>query len=418
MVDISNIKNFTVVGTGFMGYGIAHVALLAGFDKVVIQDISKDNLDHSAKQIEIGIRRCKEMGKFMEGSTADDLMGRLVKELELKKAVEDADFIVEAVPEIMETKQEIFEKLGKYAPEHAVLATNTSMMSITKIGEPSGRLEKVVGMHYIPPIIASRVIEVTRGKHTSDETMDICAAIGQKLPCIDGERFIVRIDKESPGFILNRLLSAIILYFGWIAERALKIGILWEHLDADISTSEDSWGLAEILDYIGLDIVYQASEYNEQALSPDFAPTPHLIEFTKIRNLGAKTGKGFYEWPKGERYFFEWLDQWRPKRDRSKKAGLLNLETIMAIQLNEGCKLLEEGVVSGYKIVDDVITIGTRRQLIGPFASGKRNFEKWSAILEDLAEKTGKSYFKPCELMKSGGFVKMRKSRPKTPIQH
>ena len=112
MVDISNIRNFSVVGTGFMGYGIAHVALLAGFDKVIIHDINKDNLNHSAKQIEICIRRCEELGRLSEGMTTDNLRKRLHKELDLKKAVKDADFIVEAVPEIMEIKREVFKKLG------------------------------------------------------------------------------------------------------------------------------------------------------------------------------------------------------------------------------------------------------------------------------------------------------------------
>ena len=411
MVDISNIRNFTVVGTGFMGYGISHVALLGGFDKVTIYDINKDKLNHSAKQIQIGIRRCEELEKLREGKTANSLMRNLHLELDLRNAVKDADFVIEVVPEILDIKREIFKKLGQYAPNHAILATNTSTMSITKIGEPSGRIKKVLGMHFIPPVIASRLIEIGKGVKTSDETMDIGFAICQKLPCINGDRYIARIEKESPGYILNRLLCVLFLYAGWIGEQALKQGISWEQLDADIKMLEDQIGVFEIMDYIGLDIAYYALKSFEKSISPEFEPYAFLKEMVDRGDLGAKTGKGFYKWPKGERYFFEWMKKWRPRNDASKKAGLMDMETALAVQLNEGCRLLSEGVVSGYKVIDDVMSIGSRGYLPGPFTAGKRNYERWSKILDNLAEKSGKNYFKPCDLMKSGDFVKMKKGR-------
>jgi hypothetical protein len=206
------------------------------------------------------------------------------------------------------------------------------------------------------------------------------------------------------------LLMSFTLYTSWMAEQALKQGIPWEQLDADLIMKEDQMSVGEMFDYIGLDIAYQASKSFEKSLSPEFAPPAFLKEMVDRGDLGAKTGKGFYEWPKGERYFFEWMKEWRPKKDMSKKAGLLDFETFFAVQLNEGCRLLEEGVVSGYKIIDDVMTIGTRGQVPGPFTLGKRNYEKWSKLLNELAEKSGKRYFKTCDLMKSGEFIKMRKA--------
>jgi hypothetical protein len=89
----------------------------------------------------------------------------------------------------------------------------------------------------------------------------------------------------------------------------------------------------------------------------------------------------------------------------------MDMETALAVQLNEGCRLLDEGVASGYKVIDDVMSIGSRGYLPGPFTAGKRNYERWSKILDNLAEKSGKNYFKPCDLMKSGDFVKMKKGR-------
>ena len=414
MTDISNINNITVVGAGFMGYGIAHVALLAGFDKVVLNDIKKESLDNAAKQIEIGLLKCEELGKLPEKTTTKIVMARLVKELDLKKAVENADFIIEAVPERLDLKLEIYKRLGDYAPPHTIIASNTSFMDISKLGEASGRPDKVVGMHFIPPIISSKLIEVTKGNKTSNETWEICSAIGEKLPCASGDRFIARIEKWSPGFILNRLLGSVGLYFGWIADQAIEKGIPWEQLDADLALDEDSMGLCETWDYIGLDVAYDSMNYLKEYLSPDFEMTNGIFH-EKVKNgeLGAKTGKGFYEWPKSGRHFFEWTKEFRPKTDRSKKAGLLDLETIIAIEINEGCKLLEEGVISGYKTIDDVMHIGSREQWPGPFITGKRIYENLCVKLEELANNSGKDYFRPCDMMKSGEFLKMRKPKPK-----
>ena len=414
MLDINDIKNIVIVGTGFMGYNIAHVCLMAGFEKVILYDIKMEIIENAAKQIEIGLKRCESMGKLGEGVTTDALMERLVKEVELEKAVKNADYIIEAAPEIMKVKQEVFKKLGEYAPPHAIIATNTSMMSISKIAEHSGRPEQVIGMHFFAPVIDNRLIEVIKGNKTSNDALDIGVAVGQKLPCYRGKRLIARIEKESPGHISNRALGTLGLYFSWIAEQALEKGISYEQIEADISDSEEDWGFFEYFDYIGLDVCYFALKVLEESLSPDFTPPKFLKELVEAGNLGAKTGKGFYEWPKGERYFFEWTKEGRPKIDKSQKAGMLDLELVLAIQLNEGCKLLEEGIAKGYKFIDDVLFAGLRDQIPGPFTTGKRNYQKWSKMLEDLAEKSGKNYFKPCDLMKSGGFIKMKKPKPTT----
>ncbi|MHA2430056.1 MAG: 3-hydroxyacyl-CoA dehydrogenase NAD-binding domain-containing protein [Promethearchaeota archaeon] len=118
MVNINNIKNITIVGAGFMGYGIAHVALMAGFDKIVINDIKQESLDNAAEQIETGIKKCEEMGKLGEGTNVEFLISRLVKELDLKKAVDNADLIIEAVPERFDLKLAVYKKLGEFAPRN------------------------------------------------------------------------------------------------------------------------------------------------------------------------------------------------------------------------------------------------------------------------------------------------------------
>jgi 3-hydroxyacyl-CoA dehydrogenase len=200
------------------------------------------------------------------------------------------------------------------------------------------------------------------------------------------------------------------LYFGWICDQAMEKGISWEQLDADISVDENSMGICETSDFVGLDVIYDAMIYLREFLSPDFTPSKIIAQKVKEGNLGAKTGKGFYEWPRKGRYFFGRMSSdWRPKIDKSKKAGLIDFKAISAIGINEGCRLLEEGVVSGYKVIDDVMYFGYLEQTPGPFISAKRNYKNLCKKLEDLAEKTGKNYFKPCDLMKSGDFLKMER---------
>ena len=151
------------------------------------------------------------------------------------------------------------------------------------------------------------------------------------------------------------------------------------------------------MDYLGLETIYNVLNYFAETLSPDFAPGKTLSKFVKEGNLGRKTGKGFCEWN----------EEGQLKNPSSVKAGLFDTELFMALQLNEGCRLLQEGVVSGFKTIDDTLLAGM--SMPGPFGAGKRNYEKWSKKLEEFVEKSGKKYFLPCELMKTGGFIKLRK---------
>ena len=379
-----------------MGREIAQVYLMAGFEKVILNDISQKVLENATIYIANGLKKIEGKGKLSQGINTNLLMSKLIKELDLIKAVENADFIVEAIPEKMDLKQDLFKKLGEFAPEHAVLATNTSTMSITKIAESCNRPDKVVGMHYFIPIPVLRLIEVIKGEKTSEETMEITISVGQKLPCLRGKRFIARIEKESPGFIVNRLTIASSAYFNWLLDEAMKKGIPWESLDADVKDLQELGPCAR-LDYLGLDTVYNTLKYFEEVVSPDFAPSKALTKLVNEGNLGKKTGRGFYEWTKDG----------KPIINKAEKASLIDLDLFMAVQLNEGCRLLEEGVVSGYKVIDDTMLAGM--SMPGPFGAGKRNYEKWSKLLEDFVKKSDKEYFKPSDLMRSGEFLKLRK---------
>jgi len=379
-----------------MGREIAQVALMSNiFNKVYINDTNDNALKNAKTYILNGLNKLESKGLLAHGLTTNELIKKLVIEKNLISSIKDADIVVEAIPEIMELKQELFEELGQYAPEHALLATNTSTMSITKIAEASKRPGQVIGMHFFTPIPLLRLIEVIKGEKTSQEAFDLGVAIGQRLPAIKGKRYIAKIEKESPGFIVNRLTIATSLLFNWILDMATDKGIPYEKIDNDFVSPPELGPLAK-WDFLGLDIVCDVMNYFVKEISPEFAPGKTLTNLLKEGNLGRKSGEGIYKWFEG-----------KPNRKTNEKAGLFSPEQYFAIQLNEGCRLLGEKIVSGYKIIDDTMLAGM--DMPGPFGAGKKNYEKWSLMLEALAETTQINYFKPCDMMKSGAFLKLRK---------
>lgn len=395
MSNIHNINLITVIGAGTMGHEIAQVALMGGFKPVILNDLNNEILEKAVNRIENGLKRLEAKGRLKEGQTASNLMEDLIIEEDLKKAVSQADFIVEAIPEIMKLKQDLFEKLGKLAPKHTILATNTSTMSITKIASSSGRPDKVIGCHFFTPIVVLRLIEITKGDKTSKDTVEITKKVCQQLPALKGKRFLPVLEKESPGFIVNRLTIATSAYLNWLLDFAIENHIPLEQIDADTKELIEIGPIAR-WDYLGLDVIYNVMKYFEEVLSPQFAPGKNLTRLVNEGQLGRKNGKGLFEWKDGQ-----------PIINKDIKAGLFDFDLFMAIQLNEGCKLLEEGIVSGYKIIDDSMMAGMDNP--GPFGAGKRNYKIWTQLLEDFVVKSGLTYLSPCELMKSGKFIQMRK---------
>ncbi|MHA1931188.1 MAG: 3-hydroxyacyl-CoA dehydrogenase NAD-binding domain-containing protein [Promethearchaeota archaeon] len=395
MFDINNVKTITVVGAGTMGHEIAQVALMGGFSTVVLHDLTDDILTEAAKKITKNLENLNLKGKFDPKYTNPNLIQNLIKETDLEKAVSHTDFVIEAIPEIMSLKKDLFKRLGILSPEHAILATNTSTMSVTEIASSSGKPDKVIGCHFFTPIVVLRLIEIIRGIETSDSTVNITEEVCKKFPAIQGKRFLPLLHKERPGFIVNRVMLSISLYLQWLLDFSIKNGIPLEEIDADADPIAEIGPFAK-LDYLGLDVIYNTMKYFAEVLSPEFSPGKTLTRLVKKGNLGRKSGKGLFEWKQG-----------KPIISKEKKAGLFNIELFMAIQLNEGCKLLEEGVVKGYKTIDDTIMAGMN--LPGPFGPGKRNYNKWIGLLEDFVEESGITYVKPCNLLKTGKFLQMRR---------
>lgn len=388
------IKNIVMIGAGLMGHNAAQICLMAGYN-VTLVDIKDEFVDAGAAKIDEGLKKLEAKGKLGEGISAASLMGNLKKTTDLASAVKDADFVIEAVVEKMDVKKEVFKTCDDNAPPHCILATNTSTMSITEIASATNREDKVIGMHFFNPPILMRLIEIIAGEKSSEESMNIGVEIGEKLPCLKGKRFVPKVLKDRPGFIVNRVNAPVQIYLNWVFDQAVEKGIPWNHIDAD-AAGLMPMGPCELTDYVGIDTMFHVGNYYAETLSPDFKPGKVITKMVEENKLGRKSPQGFYDWSAG-----------RPKIDKSQKAGLFNVEMSMAIMLNEGCRLLEEKVVTGFKVIDDANMAGMNTP--GPFGGGKKQYEKWSNLLNDLADKTGKEYFRPCELMKSGGFVSMRR---------
>jgi len=391
---MAEIKNIVMIGAGLMGHNAAQIFLMAGYN-VTLVDIKDEFVETGATKIEGGLKKLEAKGKLGEGVSAASLMGNLKKSIDLASAVKDADFVVEAVVEKMDIKKQVFKTCDENAPPHCILATNTSTMSITEIASATNREDKVIGMHFFNPPILMRLVEIIAGEKSSDESMDIGVELSKSLPCLKGKRFVPKVLKDRPGFIVNRLNAPVQIYLNWVFDQAAEKGTPWEQIDAD-AAGLMPMGPCELSDYVGIDTMFHVGNYYAETLSPDFKPGKVITKMVEENKLGRKSPQGFFDWSAG-----------RPKIDKSQKAGLFSVENSMAIMLNEGCRLLEEKVVAGFKVIDDANMAGMNTP--GPFGGGKNQYEKWSTLLNELADKTGKDYFRPCELMKSGGFVKMRK---------
>ncbi|TFG28206.1 MAG: 3-hydroxyacyl-CoA dehydrogenase family protein [Promethearchaeota archaeon] len=384
------VRNIAIIGAGLMGNGIAQISLMAGYN-VMMVDVKQEFIDKGVAAIEDGLKRLEAKGQL----NAAEVMGKFRTSLDLASAVKDTDFIIEAVVENMDVKKSVFKTCDENSPPHCIISTNTSTMSITEIASATNKEDKCIGIHFFNPPPLMRLVEVIKGEKSSDEAMDIGVRVGESLPCLRGSRFVARVLKDRPGFIVNRLNAPVSIYSSYITDLAFEKGIPWEQIDADTGgiMPMPPYVLA---DYVGLDTAYHVANYYAKTLSPDFKPGKILTKMVEEGKLGRKTGQGYYDWSKGT-----------PKPDMSKKAGLLDLELVMAIRLNEGCRLIEEGVVNGWKIIDDANMAGMNTP--GPFSAGKNNYERWTKKLDEFVEKSGKEYLRPCELMRTGKFVKMRK---------
>jgi len=281
-----------VVGAGTMGGEIAQVIASSG-TPVVLKDVKQEFVDaglEKAKQVsqgQLGGLVAKEkITQEQADAQLEEILGRITGTLDYD-AFGDVDFVIEAVPERMEIKQSVFADLDAVTPGHAILASNTSALSITEMAEATLRPDKVVGFHFFYPASMMRLIEVIEGEETSEETLQIATTFVQAL-----RKTAVRCG-EAPGFVVNRILNSAASEVWRVTDEE---GLSIEDVDKVIKDSGTTpMGPYFLTDLLGLDTVLHVAEHLRDSYGDRFYVSPKMQELVAAGNLGQKTGKGFYE---------------------------------------------------------------------------------------------------------------------------
>ncbi len=280
------IRRIAVLGAGTMGHGIAHAAAAAGYDTVMF-DVSPDAVERGRRAIEEIVRGSVERGKIA-AHDASTILGRLGTATDLAQAVADADFIVEAAPERIDLKLQLFADIERLAPADAIVASNTSALSLTELAATLARPSRVAGMHFFNPVHKMKLIEVVQALETSPATLDAVHEVAARM---GKETVLVR---ESPGFITTRVNASIgneafyMLMEGVASARdidkALKLGL------------NHPMGPFELVDLVGLDTRLSILDYLHQSMGEKYRPCPLLVQYVKAGRLGRKVGRGVYEY--------------------------------------------------------------------------------------------------------------------------
>lgn len=280
----------SVIGSGTMGNGIAHVFAQSGF-KVNLIDISQDALDRALKTIEKNLDRMVAKERISEAQKASTL-SNITTHTDMKTGVADADLVVEAATENVNIKLKIFEDLEAFTKPSCILASNTSSIPITKIGSVTKRPDKVIGMHFMNPVPVMKLVEVIRGYATSDEVTALIMETSKKLGKVPTEV------NDYPGFIANRILMPMINE----AIISLHEGVAGvEEIDTVMKLGmAHPMGPLQLADFIGLDVCLSIMNVLYEGFgNPKYAPCPLLVNMVTAGYMGVKSGEGFYSWGHG-----------------------------------------------------------------------------------------------------------------------
>jgi len=337
MVRVEDIRVFTVVGAGTMGHGIAELAAIAGF-KVYIADVNMDILRGALDRIRWSLSKLSERGVLRE--PVDTVISRITPVIsvnpdgswsqDLASVLTQSQFMVEAIPEKLELKQSLFEFADRYAPQDAILATNTSSLPITEIAKPTRRPERVVGMHFFNPPVLMPLVEVIRGASTSDEVVRVTVEVSRRF----GKTPVV-VNKDVPGFIVNRILGRLMNTACYMVERGLATV---EDVDATVFyTLGFPMGVFELADYSGIDVFYLVSTAMAER-GVKGIPCRLFEEKYRSGRYGVKSGEGFYKYPEPGKFV-------KPAH-RRELAGKADPALLLSLAVNEAAYLLREGVAS------------------------------------------------------------------------
>jgi 3-hydroxybutyryl-CoA dehydrogenase len=283
---MTTVARVAVLGAGTMGHGIAHAAIAAGYETRLF-DVAAPAVERGRAAIEAIVAKGVELGKA-NAADAAAMLSRLSTTTTLGEAVGDADFIIEAAPERIDLKLALMGEVDRLAPKEAVIATNTSALSITEMAGATSRPGRVAGMHFFNPVHKMKLVEIVRALESTPRTLEAIDGVARRM---GKETVLVR---ESPGFITTRVNASIgneafyMLMEGVASARdidkALKLGL------------NHPMGPFELVDLVGLDTRLSILEYLQRSLGEKYRPCPLLVQYVKAGRLGKKTGRGVYDY--------------------------------------------------------------------------------------------------------------------------
>ena len=347
------ISRAAVVGAGTMGTGIAMSFADAGVD-VVITDTSDEALARSRANVERTYGRAVERGRLSQAER-DERLGR-IRTGSFEDALRDADLAVEAVVEDLEIKRDVFERFGALCPPNALLATNTSTLDVAAIGEPAGRPERILGLHFFSPAHIMRLLEVVRTPHTSPETIAAAVAFGErigKIPVVVG---------NCDGFVGNRML----LRYRREAELALERGATPAQVDGALQRFGFAMGPFAVADLAGIDIGWRAKQERNKRGGLPFRVSDIPDRMVEAGRLGQKTSAGYYRYDAGERtphpdpIVEEILDRERVRLGIATQT-ISDQEIVarcLSALINEGARILDDGIASSAADIDTIWRTG------------------------------------------------------------
>jgi len=284
---VAEIKTIAVIGAGIMGRGIAHVAALGGY-RTILEDFAPAAIQKAKIEIRANLDKAVELGK-VTSADANAAFVRLEYSGAVEHAVRDADLVIEAAPEDIKLKIELFTTCDKVCKPSALLASNTSSLSVTEIASVTKRPKQCLGMHFFNPVHKMKLLEIVRALETDDATIAAATEVGKRM----GKEVVII--KEAPGFITSRINAMI----GNEAFYMLQEGIASpEDIDKALKLRlNHPMGPFEMGDLVGLDTRLHILEYLHKSLGEKFRPAPLLVQYVKAGRLGRKSGRGVYEYP-------------------------------------------------------------------------------------------------------------------------
>lgn len=387
-MKLEDVKKIVVIGSGAMGNGIAQICAAAGI-KAVMVDIKQEFIDKGMATVNKSLDVMVSKGKLTAEKKAE-ILGNLSTSLSNTEAVKDAQVVIEAVPEVMDLKKKVFAEISAAAPADALLASNTSTMSISEIGTVVKNPERILGMHFFNPAPVMKGVEVIYANKTTDANVDLLCELTKKIGKVP-----VKVLKDAPGFIVNRigapnqaLISAI------LDEGKIKV----DSVDTLMKVAAGMpMGPFELADFVGIDVFYHTLKYYAETLSPEYKPGKVLQNLLDSKKLGMKTGQGIYTWEGG-----------KAKIDASEQSQEFGPMDFLAIQINEAVRVLKEKIAASAADID-LAMVHCMRAFAGPFALGAgMEHTQLADTLNKLHKRYGLKIFKPEPEIVDGSFKQMK----------